>query len=179
MSEGLGIQALRYTREGNSYMRVAIYPGSFDPVTNGHMDIIKRSCRLFDRLIVAVIRNPNKTPLFSVQERIRLLQKSVNEIPNVEIDHFEGLLVEYASQKNAQAIIKGLRAISDFEIELQMALMNRKLDSNIETLFMMTSYKYSFLSSSMIKEIGRLGGCISQLVPDIVLSDIKSKLKDL
>lgn len=159
-------------------MRVAIYPGSFDPVTNGHMDIIKRSCRLFDRLIVAVILNPNKTPLFSVQERIRLLEKSVLEIPNVEVDHFEGLLVEYASRKKAEAIIKGLRAISDFEIELQMALMNRKLDSNIETLFMMTSYKYSFLSSSMIKEIGRLGGCISQLVPDIVLSDINAKLKD-
>jgi len=159
-------------------MKVAIYPGSFDPVTNGHMDIIERSCKLFDRLIVAVITNPNKTPLFSVQERIRLLQKSVLEIPNVEVDHFEGLLVEYASKNNAQAIIKGLRAISDFEIELQMALMNRKLDSDIETLFMMTSYKYSFLSSSMIKEIGRLGGCISQLVPDIVLSEINAKLKD-
>jgi len=174
----LVIRALHYTREDNFYMRVAIYPGSFDPVTNGHMDIIKRSCRLFDKLIVAVILNPNKTPLFSVQERIRLLEKSVLEIPNVEIGHFEGLLVEYASRKNAGAIIKGLRAISDFEIELQMALMNRKLDSNIETLFMMTSYKYSFLSSSMIKEIGRLGGCISQLVPDIVLSDINAKLKD-
>lgn len=159
-------------------MRIAIYPGSFDPVTNGHMDIIERASRLFDTLIVAVIRNPNKTPLFSVQERVQLLQKALDEITNVEIDHFEGLLVEYASEKNAQSIIKGLRAISDFEIELQMAMMNRKLDPGVETLFMMTSYKYSFLSSSMVKEIGRLGGCISQLVPDVVLPDIKRKLKD-
>ncbi len=159
-------------------MRIAIYPGSFDPVTNGHMDIIERASRLFDTLIVAVIRNPNKTPLFSVHERVQLLQKALDEITNVEIDHFEGLLVEYASEKNAQSIIKGLRAISDFEIELQMAMMNRKLDPGVETLFMMTSYKYSFLSSSMVKEIGRLGGCISQLVPDVVLPDIKRKLKD-
>jgi len=159
-------------------MRVAIYPGSFDPITNGHMDIIKRSCVLFDILIVAVISNPNKTPLFSVKERIELLQKAVAEIPNVTVDNFEGLLVEYASKKNAKAIVKGLRAISDFEVELQMALMNRKLNPSIETLFMMTSYKYSFLSSSLVKEIGKLGGCMSQLVPDIVLPDIKAKLKN-
>ncbi len=174
----MAILVYHYSREGKSCMRIAIYPGSFDPVTNGHMDIIERASRLFDTLIVAVIRNPNKTPLFSVHERVQLLQKALDEITNVEIDHFEGLLVEYASEKNAQSIIKGLRAISDFEIELQMAMMNRKLDPGVETLFMMTSYKYSFLSSSMVKEIGRLGGCISQLVPDVVLPDIKRKLKD-
>jgi len=160
-------------------MKVAIYPGSFDPVTNGHMDVIRRASRLFDTLVVAVIKNPNKTPLFSVQERMEFLKKSTIDLPNVEIDHFEGLLVKYASQRNAQAIIKGLRAISDFEIELQMALMNRKLEPDIEILFMMTSYKYSFLSSSTVKEIGRLGGCIEQLVPGIVLSDIKSKLQNM
>jgi len=158
-------------------MRIAIYPGSFDPITNGHLDIIQRGSQLFDKIIVSVICNPNKKPFFSIQERLALLQKSTRNIANVDVDHFEGLLIDYAAKKNAIAIIKGLRAISDFEIELQMALMNRKLNPNIETLLLMTGSNYSFLSSSLIKEIGKLGGCISQLVPDECLDDILAKFK--
>lgn len=157
-------------------MKLAIYPGSFDPITSGHLDIILRASKIFDKLIIAVIKNPNKTPLFSVFERVDLLKKSTRGILNIEIDYFDGLLVKYASSKNAAAIIKGLRAISDFEIELQMALMNKNLQPEIETMFMMTNYKYSFLSSSMVKEIGKLGGNIEKLVPDIVLEDIRKKL---
>ncbi len=157
-------------------MNIAIYPGSFDPVTNGHLDIIKRSSKIFDKVIVAVARNPNKTPMFTIQERVNFLERVVKSIPNVEVDHFEGLLVDYVKEKNAIVIIKGLRAISDFEYEFQMALMNRKLDKSIETLFMMTSYKYSYLSSSMVKEIGKLGGCIGELVPAEILEDVQTKL---
>ncbi|NLX70779.1 MAG: pantetheine-phosphate adenylyltransferase [Clostridiales bacterium] len=159
--------------------RVAVYPGSFDPITNGHLDIIKRASRIFDKLIVAVVRNPNKVSTFTVDERMDLIRKAVSGLPNIEIDHFEGLLVDFMKAKDAHVIIKGLRAISDFEYEFQMALMNRKLDPNIETLFMMTNYKYSYLSSSVVKEIGRLGGCIGDLVPDVVLQDIQKKLTDL
>ncbi|NLO83458.1 MAG: pantetheine-phosphate adenylyltransferase [Clostridiales bacterium] len=160
-------------------MKIAVYPGSFDPITNGHMDIIKRASRIFDKLIVAVVRNPNKVSMFTVNERMDLIRKAVAGLPNVEIDHFEGLLVDFMRSKNARVIIKGLRAISDFEYEFQMALMNRKLDPNIETLFMMTNYKYSYLSSSVVKEIGRLGGCIGDLVPDEVVLDIQKKLRSL
>ncbi|NMA96082.1 MAG: pantetheine-phosphate adenylyltransferase [Clostridiales bacterium] len=159
-------------------MNTAIYPGSFDPVTNGHLDVIKRSAKIFDKVIVAVAKNPTKTPMFTIEERTKLLSRVLKSMDNVEVDHFDGLLVDYAKAKDASVIIKGLRAISDFEYEFQMALMNRKLDSSIETLFMMTSYKYSFLSSSMMKEIGRLGGCIGELVPDEILEDVKAKLKD-
>mgnify|MGYP001412452923 CR=1 FL=1 len=159
-------------------MNIAIYPGSFDPVTNGHLDVIKRSSKIFDKVIVAVARNPNKTPMFSIEERVKLIERVVESMPNVEVDHFEGLLVDYANEKNCSVIIKGLRAISDFEYEFQMALMNRKLDPSIETLFMMTSYKYSFLSSSMMKEIGKLGGCIRELVPEEILPDVQAKLRD-
>lgn len=159
-------------------MNIAIYPGSFDPVTNGHLDVIKRSSKIFDKVIVAVAKNPNKTPMFTIEERVELLERVVKSMPNVEIDHFDGLLVDYAKEKGSSVIIKGLRAISDFEYEFQMALMNRKLDSSIETLFMMTSYKYSFLSSSMMKEIGKLGGCIGELVPDEILQDVQEKLKN-
>lgn len=159
-------------------MNTAIYPGSFDPVTNGHLDVIKRSAKIFDKVIVAVAKNPTKTPMFTIEERTKLLSRVLKSMDNVEVDHFDGLLVDYAKAKDASVIIKGLRAISDFEYEFQMALMNRKLDSSIETLFMMTSYKYSFLSSSMMKEIGRLGGCIGELVPDEILEDVKAKLKE-
>ena len=160
-------------------MKTAVYPGSFDPITNGHMDIIKRASRIFDKLIVAVVRNPNKVSTFTVNERMEIIRKTVAELPNVEIDYFEGLLVDFMKSRNAQVIIKGLRAISDFEYEFQMALMNRKLDPNIETMFMMTNYKYSYLSSSEEKEIGRLGGCIGELVPDVVLPDIQKRLTGL
>lgn len=159
--------------------RVAVYPGSFDPITNGHLDIIKRASRIFDKLIVAVVRNPNKVSTFTVDERMDLIRKAVSGLPNIEIDHFEGLLVDFMKAKDAHVIIKGLRAISDFEYEFQMALMNRKLDPNIETMFMMTNYKYSYLSSSVVKEIGRLGGCIGELVPDVVLPDIQKRLTGL
>lgn len=159
-------------------MNIAIYPGSFDPITNGHLDVIKRASKTFDKVIVAVAKNPNKTPMFTIDKRIELISRVIDTMPNVETDHFEGLLVEYAKNKGASVIIKGLRAISDFEYEFQMALMNRKLDSSIETLFMMTSYKYSFLSSSMMKEIGKLGGCIGELVPNEILEDVQEKLKN-
>ncbi len=158
-------------------MKIAVYPGSFDPVTNGHLDIIKRASKIFDKLVVSVVRNHSKTPLFTVEERMNLIKKITQDLPNVEVDHFEGLLINYLKSKNANVIIKGLRAISDFENEFQMALLNRKLDPNIETLFMMTNYKYSYLSSSMVKEIGSLGGCIEELVPDKIIPDIIKKLK--
>lgn len=158
-------------------MRIAVYPGSFDPVTNGHLDIITRSSKIFDKVIVAVVKNRSKTPLFTVEERMQLIKKATDGLQNVEIDHFEGLLVDFVKKRNAQVIIKGLRAISDFEYEFQMALMNRKLESEIETVFMMTNHHYSFLSSSIVKEVGGLGGCIRELVPESILSDIVKKLK--
>ena len=160
-------------------MKIGVYPGSFDPVTEGHMDIIKRSAKMFDKVIVAVARNYSKKPLFTAEERMELIQRSLQGLPNVEVDSFEGLLMDYIHSKDAQVIIKGLRAISDFEYEFQMALMNRKLDSKVETIFMMTSYKYSFLSSSMIKEVASLGGCISGLVPENIIADIYRKLKTI
>ena len=160
-------------------MKIGVYPGSFDPVTEGHMDIIKRSAKLFDKVIVAVARNYSKKPLFTAEERMELIQRSLQGLPNVEVDSFEGLLMDYIHSKDAQVIIKGLRAISDFEYEFQMALMNRKLDPKVETIFMMTSYKYSFLSSSMIKEVASLGGCISGLVPENIIADIYRKLKTI
>ena len=156
-------------------MRIAVYPGSFDPITNGHLDIIQRSSRLFDKLIVAVVKNPNKKPLFSIKERMMMIEKSIKDLSNVEIDYFEGLLVDFVSVKGAQVIVKGLRALSDFEYEFQMALLNRKLNTDIETIFMMTNYKYSFLSSSMVKEIASLKGSIADLVPEDIIQDIINK----
>jgi len=149
-------------------MRTAIYPGSFDPLTNGHLDIIQRAAKLFDRVIVAVAKNEGKKPLFSLKERLALVKQSVREFPNVESDSFGTLLVSYAHQKNADVIIRGLRAVSDFEFEFQLALMNRKLDGQVETIFMMPRETYTFLSSRIVKEIARLGGNVDVFVPQHV-----------
>ncbi len=148
--------------------RIAVYPGSFDPVTNGHLDIIKRASGIFDELIVAVFNNPNKTPTFSMEERVALMEKVAGEVPGVRIDAFSGLLNEYAVKKNARNIVRGLRALSDFEKEFQQALMYKKLNPDLEIMFLMTSQDYGFLSSSLVKEIASLGGCIDGLVPEPV-----------
>ena len=158
-------------------MKIAVYPGSFDPATNGHIDIIKRSGALFDKVIVAVLINPNKSPLFSVEERVDILKRTCGDIENVEIDSFSGLLIDYCKSKNANVIVKGLRAVSDFEYELQMAHMNKKLNQEIETVFIMTSSRYSYLSSSLVKEVAQFGGCIRGLVPEIIEKEIYERLK--
>lgn len=154
-----------------------VYPGSFDPVTNGHLDIIERAALLFEEVFVAVLKNPNKNPLFSVEERIEVLQEVTGHIPNVKIDSFDGLLVEYARQQSAKAVIRGLRAVSDFEFEFQVALTNRKLYDDVETIFLMTSNQYSFLSSSIVKEVASLGGCVRDLVPIEVEEKLKEKYR--
>ena len=146
----------------------AIYPGSFDPITNGHLDLIVRGCCLFDKLIVAILRNETKQPLFSVEERIEMLAEVVNCYPNVAVDSFDGLLVDYAAQNGATVLLRGIRAISDYEYELQMALMNRRLRPDIETVFMMSSEAHSFISSRLVKEVFGLGGNIGGLVPPSV-----------
>ncbi len=154
----------------------AVYPGSFDPVTNGHVDIIDRASKVFDQLIVAVLENPRKTPLFSIEERVKMLNRIIDRYPNVEVDYYRGLLIEYSRKRGAKIIIKGLRAISDFEFEFQMALVNRKLDCDVETLFMMTNNKYSYISSSIVKEVASYGGDIKDLVPREVYPDIIEKI---
>ncbi|KJH73409.1 pantetheine-phosphate adenylyltransferase [Aliterella atlantica] len=151
---------------------IAIYPGSFDPITLGHLDIIERSCRLFERVIVAVLKNPNKTPLFTVQERIEQIRQSTLHLSNVEVDSFNGLTVNYAQMRQAEVLIRGLRALSDFEVELQMAHTNKTLADRIETVFLATSNEYSFLSSSQVKEIAKFGGSIDHLVPQHVAIEI-------
>ena len=145
-------------------MKIAVYPGSFDPLTKGHLDVIVRAAKQFDKLIVSVVRNPSKSPLFSVSERMDIIEHATKDIPNIEVSHFEGLLTSYVAGKGAQAIVKGLRAITDFEYEFQMALMNRQLNPDIETMFLMTHSKYAYLSSSMVKEVFKLGGDVSELV---------------
>jgi pantetheine-phosphate adenylyltransferase len=149
-------------------MRRAIYPGSFDPVTNGHLDVIERARKLFDEVIVAVAHNDEKQPLFSLEERLNLLRETAGRIVNVRIAEFQGLLVEFAKAQDAGAVIRGLRAVSDFEFEFQMALMNRKLDAAVETIFLMPKEEYTYLSSRIVKEIARLGGDISSFVPACV-----------
>jgi pantetheine-phosphate adenylyltransferase len=156
-------------------MKIAVYPGSFDPVTNGHIDIIHRAAKVFDKLVVAVLNNTSKNPLFTVEERAELLRKVTRDLPNVEIDNFRDLLINYMKQKNAHLIVRGLRAVSDFEYELQMASTNQKLDGNIETFFMTSTPKYSYLSSSIVKEIARFHGPVTDLVPDEVEKALRSK----
>ena len=156
-------------------MRTAIYPGSFDPLTNGHLDVVQRAAKLFDRVIVAVAKNEGKNPLFTLPERVALVKKSVAHLPNVEAGSFDSLLVEYVVSRKAQAIVRGLRAVSDFEFEFQLALMNRKLNENIETIFMMPKDTYTFLSSRIVKEIARLGGEVGGFVPPQVQAALARK----
>ena len=160
-------------------MKIAIYPGSFDPVTNGHIDIIERTAEIFDKVIVAILVNSSKTPTFTTEEKVDMLKKATSHIKNVEIEFFDGLLMGYARKKGASVIVKGLRAISDFEYEFQMAMVNKSIEPEIETLFMMTSNKYSYLSSSIVKELGKLGAPLTDLVPDVIMDDITSKLKGM
>ena len=159
-------------------MRRAIYPGSFDPVTNGHLDVIERASRLFDEVIVAVAVNSEKTGLFSFEERVELLRKALAGSANVSVTRFEGLLVDFARAQEAQAVIRGLRAVSDFEFEFQMALMNRKLEPGIETIFLMPKEEYTYLSSRLVKEIARLGGNVSAFVPDSVAAALREKFRE-
>jgi len=155
---------------------VAIYPGSFDPITNGHLDLIERGARLVGKLVVWVLRNEKKQPLFSVAERMEMLREAVQAIPNVEVDFFDGLLVDYAAQKNATLIFRGIRAISDYEHELQMALMNRRLRPEIDTVFLMSGEAHSFISSHLVKEVIRLGGNIAGLVPPAVETRLRNRI---
>jgi pantetheine-phosphate adenylyltransferase len=157
-------------------MRTAIYPGSFDPLTNGHLDVVQRATKLFDRVIIAVAKSDSKNPLFTLEDRVELVREAVSHLPGVETDSFDGLLIEYVARRKAQAVVRGLRAVSDFEFEFQLALMNRKLDERIETIFMMPKDTYTFLSSRIIKEIARLGGDVSQFVPTHVKAALANKL---
>jgi pantetheine-phosphate adenylyltransferase len=154
----------------------AIYPGSFDPLTNGHLDLIERGSKIFATLVVAILRNPEKQPLFSLSERRDMLQEMTRRWKNVEIDTFDGLLVEYAMRRKAGAVLRGIRAISDYEYELQMAMLNRKLEPRIETVFMMPAEAYSYLSSRLVREIARLGGSVRGLVPKTVEQRLKQKI---
>ncbi len=157
--------------------QIAIYPGTFDPITNGHLDIIKRAAKLFDKVIVAVAMNTGKSPLFTMEERKDMIAKAVKKIPNVEVDLFSGLIVEYCQQQGATALIRGLRAVSDFEYEFQMALLNRKIGKDVESVFLMPKEKYTYLSSSMIKEIATFGGDVSCFVPEHVKEKLINKFE--
>jgi pantetheine-phosphate adenylyltransferase len=154
----------------------AIYPGSFDPLTNGHLDLVERGSKIFDELVVAILRNPEKAALFTLEERIEMLETMTSQYKNVRVDTFDGLLVEYAAGQKAQAVLRGIRAISDYEYELQMALMNRKLSPELETVFMMPAEAYSYVSSRLVKEIFRLGGSVSGLVPKMVEERLHRKV---
>ena len=160
-------------------MKIGIYPGSFDPVTKGHLDIIRRSSKMVDVLIVAVLKNNSKSPLFSVEERVSMLKEVTKDISNVQIDSFSGLLVDYASKNNASIIVRGLRAVTDFEYELQMSQTNRIMDSDVDTIFLTTSLEYAYLSSSTVKEVAMYGGDVSKFVPEYVADKINDKIKTL
>lgn len=157
--------------------RIAIYPGSFDPLTNGHVDIIARGARIFDRIIVAILRNIEKAPLFSVEERIETAREVFRAFPNVEVEGFEGLLVDYARRRGASVVVRGLRAVSDFEYELQMALMNRRLYPELETVFMMPAEAHTYLSSRLVKEVFALGGAVGEFVPEAVARRLEARLR--
>lgn len=158
-------------------MRIAVYPGSFDPITNGHLDIIKRASKLYDKLIIGVLNNASKKPLFSAEERKAMIDEVAGDIPNVSCDIFSGLLVDFAKQNEASVIVKGLRTVADFEYEFQMALLNKALNPEYETMFMMTNSKYSYISSSMVKEVAKYNGDLEGLVPQSVVSKIKDKIQ--
>jgi pantetheine-phosphate adenylyltransferase len=157
-------------------MRKAIYPGSFDPITRGHIDIIDRASKLFDKVTIVVMVNPSKVPMFTLEEKINLIKESIKTFKNIEVDFFHGLLVDYAVKTDSSVIIKGLRAVTDFEYEFQMALMNKSICTNVETLFMMTSPNYSFLSSSLVKEVAKFGGNIDNFVTPLVKEHVLKKL---
>jgi pantetheine-phosphate adenylyltransferase len=157
-------------------MRIAVYPGSFDPLTNGHLDIIRRASRLFDRVLVSVLENEGKSPVFSVRERMELIGRCTADVPGVEVHSFSGLLVEFMRRMDASVVVRGIRAVSDYEYELQMALMNRELYEGAETIFMLPAVEYTFVSSRLVKEVFRLGGDIKHLVPPPVLDALKSRL---
>jgi pantetheine-phosphate adenylyltransferase len=157
--------------------RIAVYPGTFDPVTSGHIDLVERSLRIFDVVIVAIAENPKKTPLFTLEDRIFMFKKVTAKYKNVIIEGFDGLLVDYVKQRRAVGIVRGLRAVSDFEYEMQMALMNRRLDSNIETVFLMPSEEYSFITSTIVKDAASYGGDVSSLVPKVVVQKLRQKFR--
>ncbi|HEY4612984.1 MAG TPA: pantetheine-phosphate adenylyltransferase [Bacteroidota bacterium] len=156
-------------------MKIAIYPGSFDPITNGHLDILERATSLFDKVIITIARNSTKHPLFTEEERLKLMREAVKQYKQVEVDSFEGLLVDYCRTKKAIAVVRGLRAISDFEYELQMALMNRKLNPHIQTVFLMPNERYTYLNSTIVREIARLGGDVRDFVPPVVKAALDKK----
>lgn len=155
--------------------KVAIYPGSFDPITNGHIDMVERGLRLFDKIIVCILCNPGKETLFTIEERLEMIRESLKKFTNIEIDRFDGLLVDYGAKRNANAILRGMRAVSDFEYEFQLALMNRKLNRKIQTVFLMTGFRWIFTSSSIIKEAASFGGDVTGMVPPIVNQKLKEK----
>lgn len=157
--------------------RIAIYPGTFDPFTNGHLSVVRRATQIFDKVIIAILRNAGKSPLFSVEDRIWMIRESTKELVNVEVDSFDGLLVEYAKKRGSNVIIRGLRAMSDFEYEFQLALMNRKLDRTIQTIFLVTDFKWFYTSSSIVKEAASFGGDVSDLVPPVVNEKLLERFK--
>jgi len=163
--------------KGSRTPKIAVYPGSFDPITNGHVDLVNRGLRIFDRIIIAVAPSENKSPFFPLEERVEMIREVLGDHPDVEIDVLSGLLVEYVRKKKAAAVIRGLRAVSDFEYEFQLSLMNRKMDADFEAVFLMPSARYTYLSSSIIKEVAQLGGCLKEMVPEVVEQRLKAKRK--